>query len=111
MRTETMVSKKISERVKTTHLQILHKLGQQGLYERAVGAGMLQSSKMPHPEIHMLDVSEAFFSLFRSTGNNEYATISRILRKAAHAVYRQLRKQNKEELPEQHSKRFLTLCS
>ncbi len=106
-----MASKKISDRVKETHIQMLHKLGERGLYERAVGAGMLQSSKTKHPEVSMLDLSEAFFALYRRTGDDDYATVSRVLRKAAHTVYRELMRQENATPKPIHAKRFLTLCS
>ena len=102
--------KKLSEKIKTTHLSVLRKYGAQGFYERAVGGGMLQSAKTEHPEIHMLDMAEAFFALFRSTGEEDYATISRLFRKAAHTVYRELKRQNGNKNTEKH-RRFLTLCS
>lgn len=102
--------KKISDKVRETHIKLLNRLGEQGLYERSVGAGMIQSTKIKHPEVTILNLSESFYSLYRSTGDESYAVISKVLRKAAHTIHRQLKKQGADPLDYQESKRFLTLC-
>ena len=105
------MAKKISEKVKSTHVNLLNKFGEQGLYERSVGAGMTQAAKIKHPEITVLNLSDSFYALYRSTGEQDYAIISRALRKAAHTIHRQLKKSGADPLDIKSNKRFLTLCS
>ena len=102
-------SKKISKKVIDSHLQLLHKLGTDGLYKRAIGVAMMSVAKINNPDIGLLDLSDSFLSLYRRTGELEYLTISRVLRRSAHVVYRQLMKQNNNKKP--NMKRFLTVVS
>jgi len=63
--------------------------GKDMLFKRAIGNGILISSQVAYPEIILLDHSEEFFSLFRKTGDNKYFEIGKILRRAAHKIYRE----------------------
>jgi hypothetical protein len=105
------MAKKISQKVKNTHVNMLNKFGEQGLYERLVGAGMTQAAKIKHPEITVLNLSDSFYALYRSTGDQNYAIISKALRKAAHTIHRQLKRGGADPLDNKTYKRFLTLCS
>ncbi len=106
--TTMAASKKISEKVKETHLQILKKAGEEGLYKQAVAACLLNPSKRKTPEVEVLDLSEAFLSLYRRTGKDEFLAICRALRRAAHKVHWTLSKKSKDRGA--HSSRFLTVC-
>lgn len=105
----TMVaSKKISERVKETHLKILKQVGEEGLYRQAIAACLFNQVKNQNPEIEALDLSDAFLALYRRTGDDEFLVICRALRRAAHKVFWELSKDSKKK--KTHSSRFLTLA-
>jgi len=57
----------------------------------------MRSIKVRNPEIEILNLSESFFSLFRSTGNEDFFVIGRALRRAANKLYRQFLRINKEK--------------
>jgi len=96
----------LSKKQRSLHVEMLHSYGEGGFYQRAIGAGMMKSANSSNPEVRMLDISEAFMALYRTTGNNDYFTISKSLRRAAHVVYRQLLKHNKDK--KSNVKRFIT---
>lgn len=95
-----MGSRQVNKRDKELYTKLLHQFGEQGLYEKTCGAGMLNSAASPDADIEMLNLSESFFQLYRKTGNEDYATVSRVLRRAAHRVMRELVKQRKEKVPD-----------
>jgi len=103
-----MATKRISDKVKETHLNILKRGGEEGLYKQAVAACLLSTSKRKIPEVEVLDLSEAFLSLYRRTGNDDFLAICRALRRAAHTVYRKSKKKSNNR--ENYSSRFLTVC-
>jgi len=98
-------SSRISKSEKEKQIRLLHRHGAQGLYEKAVGAGVMIAATNCNYDVEILDLSRSFFELYRRTGNEDYATVSRILRRAAHAVYRQLVRSGKKN----SDPRFLTL--
>lgn len=83
--------------VAQNYLQLLKNKGEVGLYRHVVGTGVMRSVKERNPEIEILNLSESFFSLFRSTGNDDYFKIGRILRRAANKLYRQFLRINKDK--------------
>ena len=99
--------KKISDRVKETHLQLLKKIGEEGLYKQAVAACLLSPAVGKIPEIEVLDLSEAFLALYRRTGEQDFLIICKSLRRAAHKVYRELSKKSTDK---RNSSRFLIAC-
>jgi hypothetical protein len=101
-------SKKISEKVKDTHLKILKQVGEDGLYKQAIAACLFNQGKRKNPEVEALDLSEAFLALYRRTGDEEFLMICRALRKAAHRLYWELDKKSKRKRA--YGSRFLTLC-
>ncbi|KKN61006.1 hypothetical protein LCGC14_0526310 [marine sediment metagenome] len=104
----TMVaSKKISDKVKDTHLKILKRVGEDGLCRQAIAACLFNQTKRKSPELEALDLSEAFLALYRRTGDDEFLIICRALRRAAHKVHWELAKKKKRKT---NSLRFLTLC-
>ena len=82
--------KTIPNKLKTEYLYTLRKLGCEAVYRRAVGNAFIRLRDTNHPEIELLDLSESFLALYRRSGEVNYFTLSRILRKAAHSVYREL---------------------
>lgn len=99
-----MVSQQIPKKIKLNYLNILSTYGEVGLFQRAVGDGIIKSASIKDIDIKMLNLSEAFLGLFRRTGDDNFASISRAIRRAAHAVNRQLMRQDADR---KHSKRFL----
>lgn len=75
------------------------------MYEKAVGAGMMEAATNKNYDVEILDLSKSFWQLYCRTGNEDYATVSRVFRRAAHAIYRQLVKKGQKI----SDPRFLTL--
>ena len=104
-----MASKQVPKKIKTGYLSMLCAYGEEGLFQRCVGAGMMRSAAVTDIEIEMLDLAEAFLSLYRRTGEEKFAMISRVQKRAAHVVYRQLLRMDDDRKP--NYKRFLTLIA
>jgi len=66
----------------------LKELGEEKFYKKLLGDGVLKRSELPYPEIDMLNRAEDFFKASRNTGNKNYFIIGKLLRKAAHRLYR-----------------------
>ena len=103
-----MASIRISKKRREEYVELLHKSGEEKMFQAAVGIGMKVSADIPNPEDGILDESDAMLTLYRRTGQEEYLTLSKLLRKAAHVVYRQLMIQNSNKKP--NRKRFLTVA-
>ncbi len=73
----------------TYELKLLAK-GDDGFYKYILGSAFNSRVDHEHPDVTLLSVSESFFSLFRQTGNDNYFTIGRIMRRAAHRLHRTL---------------------
>lgn len=80
-----------------TYVKVLKNKGENGLYRYTVGNGIMMSVKISNPEVEILNISEKFFSLYRRTGDDGFFIIGKILRRAAHTIYRQFLKLNKEK--------------
>jgi len=87
---------RVPKRALEDYERCLKSKGEQGLYNSVVGQGFNDRVTIANPELILLNRSEAFFSLYRSSGNEDYFTIGRILRKAAHRLYRQFRRMDEE---------------
>lgn len=79
---------RLAEKLKTEYENLLISKGEEYFYRYAVGSGFMDRVNYSNTEILMLDKSEAFFTLFRQTGHENYFTIGKILRRAAHRLYR-----------------------
>jgi hypothetical protein len=79
------VTKKIRDEYET----ILRSVGESGLYSNVLCAGILHRKHIDAPELMMMDQSDSFFSLYRTTGNENYFVIGRVLRRVAHRLYRE----------------------
>ena len=94
-----MSVKRISEVQVKTYLEMLLEHGEDGLYRKAVGSGIIRyASDIKNPEIELLDLAEAFFTLYRRTGDELHFTIGKVLRRAAHTLYRKLQKDYSKEI-------------
>lgn len=79
---------RLDEKIKQEYEKILITRGEDYFYKYSIGFGFMERIKNQKSDILMLDKSEAFFALYRQTGNYNFFIIGRILRKAAHRLYR-----------------------
>jgi hypothetical protein len=79
---------RIVQKIKNEYEKLLISKGEEYFYKYAIGCGFMDRSKNDQSEILMLDKADAFFVLFRQTGNNNYFIIGKVLRRAAHRLYR-----------------------
>lgn len=71
-----------------TYTNILTVNGEDGAFRKFVGMGVKRSIQISSPEVEMLDLSESFFALYRRTGEENYFKLGKVLRRAAHKLYR-----------------------
>jgi hypothetical protein len=83
---------RVTIRIRDEYEKLLKDVGEIKFFKHILGTGNIARRHFDYPEIMMLDQSEAFFALFRTTGNNNYFTIGRLLRRAAHKLYRDSKK-------------------
>ena len=95
----------LAEKLKKEYEKLLLNKGEEYFYRYAVGSGFMDRVNYGYPEVLMLDKAEAFFTLFRQTGHNNYFIIGKILRRAAHRLYRNRIKSGELEL----NARFLNI--
>jgi len=74
------------------YLLVYKNNGEEKLFKHVIGNAILISTRVPYPEILLLDQSDEFFVMFRRTGDNNYFEIGRVLRRAAHKIYREFAK-------------------
>jgi len=79
----------LNENLIDKYSKLLKKRGVEGVYRHVVAIGIINSVNIRNPEIEILDMADAFFSLYRRTGENIHFEIARTLRKAAHKIYRE----------------------
>lgn len=99
--------KPLTEEIKNQYLQLLKTRKEDYVYKYTIGIGLTSLDNNPNIDILVLDYAEAFFSLYRRTGDEDYFTLGKILRRAAHALYRENRKKYKNLKP--NFKRFLNI--
>lgn len=100
------MSKKISQETAKQYIEILKNQGYEGLFQRAFDKIFPILGNSPDADIQLLDLAESFFSLFRRTGEEDYFVVGRALRRAAHAINRELLKKNKDK--KINLKKFIT---
>jgi hypothetical protein len=101
-----MALRRIPENLQTAYLENLRKYGEQVLYQRSVGQGMILLVENPDIDSLLLDYSDAFFVLYRKTGEEDYFVLGKVLRRAAHVIYRQIMKQDEDR---KLNRRFLNI--
>jgi hypothetical protein len=82
---------KLSENTIKVYLTLIDR-GENTLYKNAVAAGIKSGAMYINPEVEMLEASDAFYTLYKRTGDERFASISKILKRAANTVYRQFLK-------------------
>lgn len=100
------ITKRLTEGQRTKYLEALKKYNEEGLYRHAIGQGLMALAENPDADLAILDYADAFFILHRRTGEEDYFRIAKALRRAAHVLYRELLRQNKNRKP---SDRFLNV--
>jgi hypothetical protein len=85
----------VNQRIRDEYENLLKSVGEVRFFDHMFTTGISARKHFNHSENVMLEQSESFFSVFRSTGNENYFIIGRILRKVAHKLYRDNKKINK----------------
>ena len=97
---------KVTKRVREEYETYLKDVGEDRFFIHLFENGISARKHYEYPEVTMLEQSEAFFSLFRTTGDSNYFVIGKILRRCAHRLYRDGKRRN-PKYPV--NKRFLDL--
>ena len=97
---------RITRKIKQDYETLLKNVGELKFYRRVLGSCIISAHENEHPEIMMLDQAEDFFALYRRTGNDNYFTIGKILRRASHTLYREFHRST-DEFP--RNARFLNV--
>lgn len=74
-----------------THITILEEEGKEKLYRRVLGDIIIHYDN-EFPEEILLEKSEKYFASFRRTGEEKFFETGKILRRAAHKLYRERRR-------------------
>jgi hypothetical protein len=94
-----MALKKLSENQVKNYLEMLVLHGEEGLYRRTISMGIMRyAANVKHPEIDILDLSDAFFVVYKKEEIENYYIIGRVLRRAAHTLYRKLLKSKNNKI-------------
>jgi len=102
-----MAIKKNLEEISKTCMELLAKKGEEGLYNYLRKTAFAKVGEQPGLEIEFINTSDDFFSLYRSTGEEEYFLLGKILRRVGHATYRYALKLNSNK--KVNKKKFLNL--
>ena len=103
-----MAIKRNLEEISKTCMELLAKSGEEGLYKYLKRIAFSKTIE-PGLEIEFIDTSDDFFSLYRSTGEEDYFVIGKILRRVGHAVYRHgFKMDSKKKI---NKKKFLNLIT
>lgn len=87
---------RVTKRIREEYETLLKDVGEEKFFKHILKTGVLARKHLEHPEEMMMDQSDAFFALFRTTGNRNYFIIGKILRRVAHHVYRESKKKSNE---------------
>lgn len=79
---------KINRETKIEYEKILTYRGADNLFNFILSSAVCLQQEGKLADVIFLNESEGFFSLFRQTGNQNYFEIGKILRRAAHKLYR-----------------------
>jgi len=80
------------------YTKFLKSKGSDGVYSELIGEGLLKGiTPGANPDVDMLLVSNSFFALYRSSGDDTYFELGKVFRRAAHTVHRKLLKLNSEK--------------
>ena len=98
---------KVKLSLSVSYEKLLNEKGEDYFYRYVIGIAVISRTSITNVENSLLDTADGFFALSRQTGNINFFTIAKILRKAAHKLYR-----DSLRVPEApKNKRFLQLVS
>ena len=80
---------RLSAKLKQSYEELLVCKGEEYFYRYILGTAVIAKASISDVENSLLDTAEAFFSTARQTGNENFFVIGRVLRKAAHKLYRE----------------------
>lgn len=85
-----MAAKKLTNHQINVYFEKLNEYGEDGLYIKSMNAGLMRfAQNVKHPEIELLELSDLFFNAAKNNNKDEILfTIGKILRRAAHGLYR-----------------------
>ncbi len=83
-----MAIKRNLEEISKTCMDLLSRGGEEGLYKYLKKAAFEKLKDQGGLENEFIETSEDFFSLYRSTGEDKYFILGKVLRRVGHAVYR-----------------------
>lgn len=78
---------KLQNELINRYVNLLKSRGINNTYKYLIESDMLFDFDSKYP-LEMLEVSQGFFSLYRTSGNNDYFELGKVLRRAAHTLYR-----------------------
>ena len=104
-----MKQRKITEEIGNDYIKALSDMGPHRLCDKIVERALDSKDDILYPELDILEFAEAFFALHRRTENYKYSEVGQIVRRAAHIVYRESLKNDKNKTP--NKERFLTLVA
>jgi hypothetical protein len=78
---------KVTKRVQTEYEGLLKQVGENSFFNHVLENAAAARKHFEYPECVLLDQSDSFFSLYRTTGNENYFIIGRVLRRVAHKIY------------------------
>lgn len=81
---------RLTDSIKNKYIKLLKKTGEKEMFNKCVGQAFIQAANTKNIDIELLNLSEDFYLLFRHENLEEYAIISKILRRTAHLVHRKL---------------------
>jgi hypothetical protein len=87
---------KVTRRIQDEYSTLLQDVGEDRFFDHVFVNGVSARRAYDHPENMMMEQAEAFFALFRTTGDSNCFTIGKILRRVAHKLYRDGKKKNPE---------------
>lgn len=87
---------KVTRRIQDEYSTLLKDVGEDRFFDHVFVNGVSARRDYDHPENMMMEQAEAFFALFRTTGDLNCFTIGKILRRVAHKLYRDGKKKNPE---------------
>jgi hypothetical protein len=87
---------RVTKRIQTEYETLLRDVGEDRFYQHVFENGVSSRKHYDHPEIIMLEQSESCFCVFWTTGDHNYFTIGKILRRCSHKLYRDGKKKNPE---------------
>jgi hypothetical protein len=73
------------------YTKLLKAKGSDGVYSQLLSSSIIKGiTPGADPDLDMLLVSNSFFALFRTSGDDSYFELGKVFRRAAHTVHRRI---------------------